>query len=134
MTDIVGLIPIIFWLLFSICHPFSLFLFLSSTLFSVFCGFSQAFNTIPFYLFQNISSTSFAHFLRCCFRGFPGGSDGEESACNEGDPGSIPGSGRSPGAGNGNPLQYSCLENPLDGGVWQAIVHGVAKSQTQLSN
>ena len=58
----------------------------------------------------------------------------KESVCNEGDPGSIPGSGRSPGAGNGNPLQDSCLENPMDGGVWQAIVHGVAKSQTQLSN
>ena len=47
---------------------------------------------------------------------FPGGSDGEASACNEGDPGSIPGLGRPPGEGNGNPLQYSCLENPMDGG------------------
>ena len=46
------------------------------------------------------------------FRGFPGGSDGKESACNAGDPGLIPGSGRSPEEGNGNPLQYSCLENP----------------------
>ena len=51
-----------------------------------------------------------------------------------GDPGSIPGSGRSPGEGNGNPLQYSCLENPMDGGAWWAIVHGVTKSQTGLSN
>jgi len=49
-----------------------------------------------------------------------------------GDPGSIPGSGRSPGEGNGNPLQYSCLENPMDGGAWQATVHGVSKSQTRL--
>ena len=49
--------------------------------------------------------------------GFPGGSDGKVSACNEGDPGSIPGSGRSPAEGNGNPLQHSCLENPMDGGV-----------------
>ena len=49
---------------------------------------------------------------------FPGGSDGKASAYNEGDPGSIPGLGRSPGEGNGNPLQYSCLENPMDGGVW----------------
>ena len=49
---------------------------------------------------------------------FPGGSDGKASAYNAGDPGSIPGSGRSPGEGNGNPLQYSCLENPLDGGTW----------------
>ena len=99
--------------------------------FSVFCGFNQAFNIVPFYLFQNISYTS-SHFLRCCFRGFPGGSDGEESACNAGDPGSIPGSGRSPGEGNGNPLQYSWLENFMNGGAWQAAVHGVPKSQTRL--
>ena len=51
-----------------------------------------------------------------------------------GDSGSIPESGRSPRVGNGNPLQYSCLENPLDKGAWQATVHGVAKSPTQLSN
>ena len=51
-------------------------------------------------------------------RGFPGGSDGEVSACNAGDLGSIPGSGRFPGEGNGNPLQHSCLENPMDGGAW----------------
>ena len=57
-----------------------------------------------------------------------------ESACNAGDPGSIPGLGRSPGEGNGNPLQYSCLENPTDGGAWQATVHGVAKSWIQLSD
>ena len=57
-----------------------------------------------------------------------GGSDSKESACNEGDLGSIPRSERSPGEGNGNPLQYSCLENPMDGGTWQATVHGVAKS------
>ena len=50
------------------------------------------------------------------------------------DMGSIPGLGRSPGGGNGNPLQYSCLENPMDRGAWQATVHGIAKSQTQLSN
>ena len=64
--------------------------------------------------------------------GFPGGSDGKESACNAGDPGSIPGSGRSPGEVNGNPLQYPCLENPMDRGAWQASVHGVAKSWIQL--
>ena len=62
--------------------------------------------------------------------GFPGGSDGKESACSAGDPGSITGSGRSPGEGNGNPLQYPCLENPMDGEAWQATVHGVAKSLT----
>ena len=56
------------------------------------------------------------------------------SACNVGDPGSIPGLGRSPGEGNGNPLQYSCLENPMDGGAWWATVPGVAKSQTRLSD
>ena len=55
------------------------------------------------------------------------------SCCNAGDPGSIPGLGRSPGEGNGNSLQYSCLENPMDGGAWWATVHGMAKSQTQLS-
>ena len=61
---------------------------------------------------------------------FPGGSDGKESACKLGDPGL----GRSPGEGNGNPLQYSCLENFMDRGVWWATVHGVAKRQTQLSD
>ena len=64
---------------------------------------------------------------------FPGGSDDKESACNIGDPGSIPGSGRSPGERNGYPLQYSCLENPMDGGAWWALVHGVTKSWTQLN-
>ena len=58
--------------------------------------------------------------------GFPGGS--EVKACNVGDPGLIPGSGRSPGEGNGNPFHYSCLENPMDGGAWWTTVHGVAKS------
>ena len=61
--------------------------------------------------------------------GFPGGSDSKESACIAGDLGLIPESRRSPGEGNGNPLQYSCLENPMDGEAWQATVHGVAKSQ-----
>jgi len=51
-------------------------------------------------------------------KGFPGGSEGKASACNVGDPGSIPGLGRSPGEGNGNPLWYSCLENSMDGGAW----------------
>ena len=62
--------------------------------------------------------------------GFPHSSVGKESACNAGEPGSIPGLRRSPEEGNGNPLQYSCLENSIDGEVWQATVHGVAKSQT----
>ena len=66
--------------------------------------------------------------------GFPGGSEVKASACNAGDLGSFPGSGRSPGEGNSNPLQYSCLENPLDREAWQAIVDGVTKSWTQLSD
>ena len=57
-----------------------------------------------------------------------------ESACNAGDPGLIPEWGRFPGEGNGNPLQYSCLENPMDGGAWQATIHEVAKSWTRLSD
>ena len=66
--------------------------------------------------------------------GLLGGSDGKVSSYNAGDPGSIPGLGRSPGEGNGNPLQYSCLKNPMDRGTWWATVHGVAKSRTHLSN
>ena len=65
---------------------------------------------------------------------FPGSSDGKMSAYNCGGQGSIPGSGRSLGEGNGNPLQYSCLENPMDGGAWWATVFGVTKSRTQLSD
>ena len=64
----------------------------------------------------------------------PGGSEVKASVCNAGDLGSIPGSGRSPAEGNGNPLQYSWLENPMDGGAWWATVHGVAKSRTLLSD
>ena len=66
--------------------------------------------------------------------GFPGGSDGKESACNAGDLGLIPEWGRTPGGGNGYTLQYSCLENSMDRGAWRAIVHEVAKSWTQLSD
>ena len=68
------------------------------------------------------------------FKGFPCGSEGKESAHNAGDLSSIPVSGRSPREENGNPLQYSCLENPMGGGAWQATVHRVTKSQTQLSD
>ena len=63
-----------------------------------------------------------------------GSSDGNENACSAGDLSSIPGSGRSPGEGQGNPVQYSCLENSMDRGAWWATVHGAAKSRTQLSN
>ena len=67
-------------------------------------------------------------------KGFPGGSDGKESACNRGDLGLIPGLGRYPGEGNGYPLQYSVLENSMDRGGWQTTAHGVVKSQTLLSD
>ena len=66
--------------------------------------------------------------------GFPGGSDGKEPACSLADPGWIPRLGRSPGEGNGSPLQYSCLENPVDRGACWATIHGVTKSRAQMSN
>jgi len=75
-------------------------------------------------------------FLLCtlsCGLGLPGGSDSKESACNAGDLGLMPGLERSPGGGQGNPLQYSGLENSMDRGVWQATILGVAKSRTRLS-
>ena len=78
------------------------------------------------------SHTTWAPFLFGDF--LPGGSDSKESACSAGDLGSIPGLGRSPGGGHGNPLQYSCLENPMDRGAWRATVHRVAKSRTRLSS
>ena len=65
---------------------------------------------------------------------FPGGSDSKVSACNAGDLGSIPGLGKRPGEGNGNPLQYSCLEDSMDREAWWATVHGVTKSRTRLSD
>ena len=67
------------------------------------------------------------------WQGFPDDSDGKASACNVGDPGSIPVLERSLEEENGNPFQYSCLENPVDGGAWRAIIHGVAESWTHLS-
>ena len=70
------------------------------------------------------------NFSSVVIMGFPGGSDGKESACNVGDPGSIAGSEKSPGKGNGNPLQYSCLENSMDRGPWRATDHGVTKSRS----
>ena len=72
--------------------------------------------------------------LVCCYSDFPGGSAGKDSACNVGDPGSIPGSRRAPGEGNSKPLWVSCLGNVMDRGAWQATVHGVAKSRTGLSD
>ena len=77
-----------------------------------------------------------SHLINTSFflSGFPGGSEVKASACNVGDLGSIPWLGRFPGEENGNPLQYSCLENPMDAGVWWATVHGVANSRTRLSD
>ena len=75
---------------------------------------------------------SISHKVKCKL-GLPGGSDGKESACNAGDQGLIPGSGRSPGEGNGNPLQCSWLENLMDGGAWWATVHGVARVRHDLA-
>ena len=72
--------------------------------------------------------------LDASIMGFPDGSDGKESMCNAGDQGSIPELGRSSGGGHGNPLQYACLENPMDREAWWATFHGVAKSQTRLND
>ena len=88
-----------------------------------------------FILYIWVKSYSFCLFPSDLFCvGFPGSSDGKESACKTGDLGLIPGSGRSPGEGNGNPLQYSCLENSMDREPWRATLHGVAKSWTWLSS
>ena len=78
-------------------------------------------------LFKGLAISRDSYFIR-----LPWWLSGKESACNAGDPGSIPGLERSPGGGHGNPLQYSCLENPMDGGAWQATAHGVSQSRTQL--
>ena len=86
---------------------------------------------------QNHSHFSFLGLSKLYYThagGFPGGSDGKASTCNAGDPGSIPELGRPPGEGNDNPLQYSCLENSMDGGAWWATIHGVTKSWTRLSD
>ena len=71
---------------------------------------------------------------REAWQGFPGGLNGKESTCNAGDPGSIPGSRRSPEEGNGHPRQYSCLKNPMDTGAWKATVHEVAELDTTRHN
>ena len=102
--------------------------------------------------FQNTRFMAEAAFLRCgeggAFhesvlrelasplgkRGFPGGSEGKESACNAGDPGSVPGLGRSPGEGSAHPLQCSCLENSMDRGAWRAVGNGITKSWTRPSD
>ena len=85
------------------------------------------------YIKEKLYKRVFESIFSTCVKsqeGFPGALDSKESAYNAGDPGSIPESGRCPGEGNGNPLQYSCLENPMDRGTWQATVHGTEKSWT----
>ena len=89
------------------------------------------FVTVLIMFMHNICTLTYDTFIISL--GFPGGSDEEESACSAGDLGSITGLGRSPGEGNGHPIQYLCLENSMDRGAWWAVVHGVAKSQTVLS-
>ena len=84
----------------------------------------------PFFFFFSQGIAIFVVLLE----GFPGSSDRLESACNARDLTWIPGLGRSPGGGQGNSLQSSCLENPMDRGAWRAAVHGVAKSRTHLSD
>ena len=93
----------------------------------------QSLGCLSHSLYQHCSQDSFFYRLMMA-KGFPCGSAGKESACNEGDLGSIPGSGRSPGEGNGTPLHNSCLENPMGGGAWWATVHGVANSRTWLND
>ena len=83
---------------------------------------------------NNLYRWSVIIILHQVYQGFPGASDGNEFACSAGDPGLFPDLGRSSGEGNGYPLHYSYLKNPMNRGAWQATVHGVAKTQTQLSS
>ena len=85
------------------------------------------------YVYLDLSNRR-SSMIKLRYLGFPSGSDGKESACNSGDPGSTPRSGRSHRERHGDPLQYSCLENPMDRGAWRTTVHGVAKSWTRLSD
>ena len=98
----------------------------SYSLFSI-CSIFEFFSWFIYFLYWLIICSHLFYFCGC-FRMFPGGSAGKESACNTEDLGSIPGSERFPGGGHGDPLQYSCLENPMDRGAWWAMVHAVAKS------
>ena len=92
-------------------------------------------NSTSVYLFQENKKVNRTYICILMFtRGFPGGSDSKESACNSGDPGSIPGLGRLPGEGNGYPLWCSCLGNPMNREAWQGTVHRVTRSWTQLSD
>ena len=84
--------------------------------------------------YRVLNAETFMSALQLKYSELPWWLSGKESACNAGDPGSIPGLGRSPGEGNGNPLQCSCLENSMDRGAWRAAVHRITKSRTRLSN
>ena len=95
-------------------------------------SFRRLINNVPVLLFKVLCMANKLLHFNWLPLGLPGGSDGEESACNTGDLGLIPGWRRCPGGGNGSPLQYSCLENPLDKGAWWATVHGVTNSPTRL--
>ena len=102
---------------------------------SLFSRFFQ--QSVSTQLIQTLGIFSWPHpisYLIVISQDFPGGSGGKASAYNVGDQGSIPGLGRSPGEGNGNPLQQSYLENPMDEGAWQATVHGVTRSRTRLND
>ena len=95
---------------------------------SLMCVVHQSDSSLPESLLPIALALGFIHLFNNHLWGIPGGSDGKESTCNAGDLGSILGLGRSPGGGHGNPLQYSCLEKPMDRGARQAMVHWVAKS------
>ena len=88
----------------------------------------------PIYNISYLACLRYLFSARNAYEELPCGSQGKESACNVGDLDLIPGFGRSPGEGNGNPLQYSCLDNSMNRGAWQATVYGVSRSWTQMSN
>ena len=109
----------------------SMTVWIKENLFSKMEGSNRTFRTklkLPTILKRNLFGFTY------CILGAPLVAQLVESACSAGDPGSVPGLGRFPGEGNSNPLQYPCLENPMGWGAWQATVHGVAKSQTWLSD
>ena len=115
------------------------FLYISEFVFEKFCWRKCSLQALKqdfffFFFYRICESASYLSRDSNLLEYIPGGSDGKASVYNAGDLGSIPGLGRSPGEGNGNLLQYYCLENPMDRGAWQATVHGVAKSQTRLTD
>ena len=112
------------WLLTSLCSDFCSGVILS---------WESSLGHLLFIKYQHLRSIPSQALFSCCIS-FPGGSDGKEDTYSAGDLGSIPGPRKSSGKGNGYPLQYSFLENSMVRGAWQAIVHGVAKNWTQLSN